>query len=318
MSAAPDPSANAALIGDKRLLFNDDRSAFIMYQIQDRSWIALGEPVGPPEAREALAWRFLEQCDRHDGRLAFYQVSHENLSLYVDMGLTLWKLGEEGRVYLPEFSVQGPERADFRQARNRATRLGASFDVIAREQLPTVMHELRAISDTWLARKRVAEKGFSLGKFSETYVSYFDCAVIRLGGNIVAFANLWPSEARRELSIDLMRYDDRAPKGTMDYLFVELVGWAREHGYEWFNLGMAPLSGLEQHPLAPMWQKFGNAIFRYADEYYSFEGLRAYKEKFGPRWEARYLACPGGLAFPRVLLDATILVSGGLSAVVRK
>ena len=41
-------SSALALLGDKELLFNDGRSAFIMYGIEHRSWIALGDPVGEP------------------------------------------------------------------------------------------------------------------------------------------------------------------------------------------------------------------------------------------------------------------------------
>ena len=51
---------------------------------------------------------------------------------------------------------------------------------------------------------------------------------------------------------------------------------------------------------------------------YHFQGLRQYKDKFDPVWEARYLAYPGGLALPRVLTDITTLVSGGLRGVFMK
>lgn len=37
-------------------------------------------------------------------------------------------------------------------------------------------------------------------------------------GVIVAFANLWSAPAGGELSIDLMRFDQHAPKGVMDFL----------------------------------------------------------------------------------------------------
>ncbi len=44
---------------------------------------------------------------------------------------------------------------------------------------------------------------------------------------------------------------------------------------------------------------------------YNFQGLRAYKEKFNPVWQPRYLAYPGGLGLPRVIADAAALVAGG-------
>lgn len=58
-----------------------------------------------------------------------------------------------------------------------------------------------------------------------------------------------------------MRHVRSAPPGTMDFLFIELMLWGREQGYDWFNLGMAPLSGLEQRPLAPVWHRMGRFVF---------------------------------------------------------
>jgi phosphatidylglycerol lysyltransferase len=85
--------------------------------------------------------------------------------------------------------------------------------------------------------------------------------------------------------------------------------WGKQQGYQWFNLGMAPLSGIENRPLAPLWNRAVNLAFHYGDHFYSFEGLRAYKEKFDPVWSPKYLASPGGLALPRILADITTLIS---------
>jgi phosphatidylglycerol lysyltransferase len=98
----------------------------------------------------------------------------------------------------------------------------------------------------------------------------------------------------------------------MDYMFIELMLWGRRQGYGWFNLGMAPLSGLEAHPLAPAWHRVGNFIFRHGEHFYNFDGLRRYKMKFDPVWEARYLAARGGIALPRVLMDVSVLIAGGV------
>jgi len=104
----------------------------------------------------------------------------------------------------------------------------------------------------------------------------------------------------------------------MDFLFIELMLWAKAEGYRWFKLGMAPLAGLEAHRLAPAWHKVGRLIYHYGENFYNFEGLRRYKEKFEPEWRPRYLAAPGGLAQARVLLDVTSLISGGLVDTIRK
>jgi phosphatidylglycerol lysyltransferase len=180
------------------------------------------------------------------------------------------------------------------------------------------MPSLRQISDEWLQARSTAEKGFSLGCFSEAYLRHFPMAVVEWRGAIVAFANLWESDTREELSVDLMRHASAAPRGVMDFLFVELMLWGRAQGYRWFNLGMAPLSGLEEHRLAPAWHKVGRFLYRHGEEFYNFEGLRSYKEKFLPEWRPRYLAAPGRLALPRVLLDVTSLISGNVMDTFRK
>nr|WP_324292836.1 phosphatidylglycerol lysyltransferase domain-containing protein [uncultured Desulfobacter sp.] len=133
----------------------------------------------------------------------------------------------------------------------------------------------------------------------------------------LAFANLWESESKAELSIDMMRYLPDAPAGIMEFLFIQLMLWGKEQGYQYFNSGMAPLSGLEKHPLAPMWHKIGNTIFKYGDNFYNFEGLRAYKEKFDPVWEPKYLAAPA-FSIPTVLLGVTRLIAGSAGQALEK
>jgi phosphatidylglycerol lysyltransferase len=304
--------ANAALSGDKRLLFSEAGDAFVMYQIAGRSWIALGDPVGSKEGAEELVWRLREISDHHGGQTVFYQVGAERLALYVDLGLAALKIGEEARVLLGEFSLEGGSRAELRQAHRRAQRDGATFEVVPREAVEALVPTLQRISDTWLASKATGEKRFSVGAFSRSYLKQFPLAIVRSGGRPAAFANLWTTQTRAELSVDLMRFDPDAPRGAMDFLFIELMLWGREQGYHSFNLGMAPLSGLEAHPLAPAWHRVGNFIFRHGEHFYNFEGLRRYKAKFGPAWEARYLVARGGIALPRVLIDVSVLIAGGV------
>ena len=140
----------------------------------------------------------------------------------------------------------------------------------------------------------------------------FPVAVVYSQGMPAAFANLWITGTKSELSVDLMRFGPDAPRGAMDYLFIELMLWGQREGYRWFNLGMAPLSGLEAHPLAPAWHRVGNFIFRHGEHFYNFEGLRRYKAKFEPSWEPRYLVARGGIALPRVLIDVSVLIAGGM------
>src|ERR1700720_1635629 len=168
--------ANAALTGDKRLLFSDAGDAFVMYQIAGHSWIALGDPVGTQAGAEELVWRLREISERHGGQTVFYQVCAERLALYVDLGLAALKIGEEARVPLAEFSLEGAARADLRQSHRRAQRDGATFEVVAPQGLEALMPVLQRISAAWLASKSTGEKHFSVGAFSPQYLRQFPVA----------------------------------------------------------------------------------------------------------------------------------------------
>jgi len=174
------------------------------------------------------------------------------------------------------------------------------------------------VSDDWLAAKASAEKGFSLGFFNEAYLSRFPIAVIEHGGRILAFANIWPGPQHVELSLDLMRYHHDAPKSVMEALFVHIMVWAKAQGYSRFGVGMAPLSGFEDSPVASLWNRLGAFLYEHGDSIYNFQGLRAYKDKFNPVWEPHYLAYPGGLRLPRIMADVSALVAGGYRKIFRK
>ncbi len=311
-------SAHLALLGDKHLLWHESGKGFVMYAVEGRSWIAMGNPLGDETVRHELAWEFRERVDREGGWTLFYQVRPENLHLYLDQGLSLLKLGEEARLPLGELTLEGGGKKKLRHATRKVEEEGCTFEVVPPERVPDLLPQLAGISDDWLAGRRSREKGFSLGFFSAPYLARCPLALVRQDGAPVAFANLWLGGGGEELSFDLMRHLAAAPSGVMDFLFVHLALWGREQGYSWLNLGMAPLSGLADRRLAPLWSRLGALAFRHGEHFYHFQGLRQYKEKFSPVWEPRYLAAPGGLVLPRALTNLATLIGGGLRGVIAK
>ena len=314
-----DADAQITLTGDKAFLIAEDESAYLAYADTGSSLVAYGDPVGDPEAGTQLIWKLREQADKAGRRCAFYSVSSAYIPAYLDLGLSIIKIGEVARVDLTDFSLEGSSRKRYRQARNRAIREGVTFEVIPAADIAKYLPELRQISDAWLESKHGTEKAFSLGAFSTEYNSYFDHAVLRSAetGKIVAFANLFKSGNHNELSIDLMRHVPGGPSFVMDALFAEMMLWASEHGFHWFSLGAAPFSGLENHQLASLWNRIGGFAYEHGEHFYNFEGLRAFKQKFDPVWSPNYMACPGGMAVPHVLYEVNVLVSGGIKGLIK-
>lgn len=313
-----DTEAWIALTGDKAFLLSDDERAFIAYADTGRSLIARGDPIGDNEAGRKLIWRLRELADRQGRRCAFYGVSAAYLPTYLDLGLSILKIGEVARVDLRHFTLAGGGKKNMRHAQNRAAKEGFAFSVVARREIAPIIAELRQVSDAWLEHKQGEEKGFTLGAFTESYIMNFDIAVTRApSGEIAAFANLLKGAKLHELSIDLMRHRPDAPSFVMDALFAELMLWGKAQGFHWFSLGAAPFSGMETRQLAPVWNRFGSFVFAHGQHFYNFEGLRSFKEKFDPEWSPDYLACPGGLAAPRILYEVNMLISGGIGSLVR-
>jgi phosphatidylglycerol lysyltransferase len=318
VAASPRASALLALLGDKALMFNERRNAFIMYGIAGRSWVALGDPVGPLCESVHLIRQFIEQCDRAGGWPVFYRVSPPLLHLYLDYALAVVKLGEIARVSLPAFSLDGPQRRNLRRVWRKAVDDGCRFEVVCGEAAAELIPRLRPISDEWMREKRTREKRFSLGRFDETFIRRSPIGVIRRGDDIVAFVTLWCSGERAEVESDLMRYGAAAPPGVMRYALIESMLWARDQGYAWFNLGGAPLSGIQTGAVAPVWNQIGLAVRGVGERYYNFQGVRTFKDWFYPEWEPTYLVSPGGAARPIILANIASLISGSARGVFQR
>lgn len=302
-------ASNLALMGDKRFYFNHEGTAFIMFRVCGKTWVSMGDPVGDPKAFKDLITSFRETVAEWGGQPVFYQASKDHLYNYVDAGLRPVKVGEIARVRLSDFTLQGSRRQSMRSRLKRVAKRGCSFEVLSEKDTLLEMQTLRSISDEWLAAKKAKEKGFSLGYFDEDYMANFKVAVVRLDGKIVAFTNIWDTQSKTELSIDLMRYSSEAPPSVMEFLFVELIQWAQANDYQFFDLRVAPLSGISVGNAVPMSHKLLDVIFNYGENFYGFRGLRTYKDRFDPEWEPVYIASPGSWRLPFAAADLTRVVS---------
>jgi phosphatidylglycerol lysyltransferase len=142
-----------------------------------------------------------------------------------------------------------------------------------------------------------------LGLFSEDYLrSTPVVAAVDQDDRILAFVNLITMQNLKELTIDLMRRRTEAPNGIMDYLFVKLFLYAKEHGYERFNLGMAPMAGFQEHEQATAEERAIHSFFQQLNFLFSYRGLRQFKAKFASSWEPRYLIYSNVLELPRLAL----------------
>jgi phosphatidylglycerol lysyltransferase len=312
----PAPKAYLALLGDKDLLVSETGTTFLMYGTSGNSWIALGDPVGPSETAADLIKRFVSVSRMQGARPVFHEVGLDHLTVYADLGLSSVHIADMARVRLASFGLEGSANRSLRNHIRGAGRY-CSFELFSRPVRDNILAELRAVSDEWLATRKTREKRFSMGCFDPQYLRRFQIGAVRQGKSLVAFATIW--SGRDELFIDLMRLRPTAPRGSMDFLIVSLIQWAQSVGYQWLNLGMAPLP--DDRPPLLLQGPSGwmiSLIRRLGERFYHFSSLREFKDKFNPEWRPRYFVSPPGYGSLRALADLAVLTSGGWRGVVSR
>ncbi|WP_299086762.1 phosphatidylglycerol lysyltransferase domain-containing protein [uncultured Metabacillus sp.] len=274
---------------DKQIYMAQNDSVMISYRQKGNKLFVLGDPIGEELCFEAGLDEFIDYASRMRAIPVFYQASERFLPFLQERGYRFFKVGEEARVCLDHFKIEGKKSAKIRTTRNKFLREGYQFSVIYPPFSTELIEELKAVSDEWLAERY--EKSFSVSSFHEDYITLFPVSILRSPqGKLVAFASL-PSDykADESISIDLMRYTKAGSSGAMDMVFLSTIMWAKEKGFSSCSLGMSPLSNVGTEEGAPIPEKIARYVFLNGCKYYNFKGLRRYKAKFATDWMPRYL-----------------------------
>jgi len=294
---------------DKNVFWAQDEKVLIMYRQIGRKRIVLGDPIGEEAHMKDAIKEFLKDCEKKKLTPVFYKISKNHLHLYHEFGYQFLKLGEEAIVHVHDFTLKGKQWAKLRTRKNKFERKGFTIQIVQPPYSNYFLSQLKDISDSWLSGRK--EKSFSVGFFDEEYVSRFKIALLyNPEGEIIAFATL-PEiniDGKKSIHIDLMRYKNNSPHGTMDVLFLEIFLWAKEKGYHYCSLGFAPLANVGDTPYAHLKEKMAKLLFMHNTFQYNFKGLKEYKGKFAPSWESNYLAYKRSF-LPMLILQIILLVN---------
>ena len=297
IATIPNVNLDAALayLEDKYLYwYQEDGQDKVVFQfaIENNKCVVMSDPLAQSGYLEKGLSQFLADAEDTNVSVIFYEINQETTLLLHEYGYDFMKFGETAQVLLDRFTTEGKQGKKFRTVVNKLENKGYQFQVLQPPFDKKLLNTLKEISDNWLDGRQ--EKGFSLGFFDEKYIQLAPIALVRdKEGKIQAFVTFLASNGPEEASIDLMRYHlGTAPNGIMDYLFVKLLLHFKEEGVRFFELGMAPLSnvGTEKHSF--MQEKIAYLIYAFTNRFYSFSGLRQYKQKFNPIWTPRYIAYP--------------------------
>ncbi|TAJ20596.1 MAG: DUF2156 domain-containing protein [Dehalococcoidia bacterium] len=280
---------------DKAYLFDRSRRGVIAYSVSAGCAVALGSPIGEPAAAEAALDDFLALCGDNGWLPAFHQVTPSMLPVFRARGLEALKVGEEASVDLGRFASETANTKWFRYLRRRFEREGYALERVEPPLSPHLVEELEAISDAWLTIPGRRERGFTLGQWGREYIRTSPVYVVRgRDGVATAFANVVPSYREGEATVDLMRHRPDVVNGTMDFLFTAMMLDLHERGFRWFSEGLAPFAGVGESPDSSIEERAVHELFERLNRLFSYRGLRAYKEKFEPEWEGRFLIYKDG------------------------
>ena len=266
----------------------DDR-VLLPYSLYPDKLVVMGAPIGEPDLVASAIQALTDEAAQWSYSVIFYEVDEGLTMILHDFGFDFMKFGQNASIDLTSFKITGKHNKGLKATMNSLTHQGYQFDIVSPPHSDSLLLDLQQISDHWLHQRR--EKGFSVGFFEPSYLNRAPLALLKNSDQaVVAFANLMPNYQSKRLSIDLMRYDDSlAAKGSMDFLFVKLMLYAQDQGYQSFDLGMSPLANVGRVTNSFLNERFAYLIFEYSHRFYSFEGLHQYKQKFKPQWTNRYL-----------------------------
>lgn len=303
--------ARFALFDDKSYYFSPSGQSAIAYVPKGRGAIALGDPIGPTDDCQEAIFGFQQFCACNDWYPAFYQTLPDYIEIYKSLGFRVLQIGEEAIVDLKAFTLEGKAGKNLRSAVNKLSKLGYTFQFHKPPLAAELLKQMRVVSDEWLDMMQGSEKKFSLGWFDDRYLRECEIAAVHAAdGQLVAFANIVSEYQLNDITIDLMRHRAEVEHGTMDFLFISMFQHFKEQGYDGFNLGLSALSGVGQAATSRRLEKGISYLYNHLNRFYNFKGLHAYKEKFRPRWEPRYLVYPNLVALPDVVVALVRADSG--------
>jgi lysylphosphatidylglycerol synthetase-like protein (DUF2156 family) len=276
--------------------------------------LILGDPVGPPEKREAALAEFDAFCFAYGWIPCLFSAGDGTASLGPALGWKSVEIAEDSIVPLEGLAFTGKPWSNVRTAINRAEREEVSFvETQWADAAPVVTDQLRIISGGWVDDKALPEMRFTLGTLAEA-----DDPEVRLSlavdpaGTVHGFTSWLPVHRAGEpvgWTLDLMRRRDDGFRPVMEFLIGESALAFRDQGFEFLCLSAAPLAKaperLDENSDGRVLQRILDFLGGVLEPFYGFRSLFQFKQKFNPVHRAQYLVYP----------DETALVEIGVAIV---
>lgn len=308
-----------ALDRDTDYFWSRDRRAVVAYHDEADAMLVIGDPIGPDEKLRQVLEEFAEFARANDRPFAFFQARPELLPLYASLGWRALHIGEDPVLWTDGDGRDGAaiahERRLARHAENEGLRVLHAMpgaDLSRGAFPPALRHELRAVAHEWARLRHGDARGFCVGRFDPPRLRQEWLAVAwdPARHRIEAFATWVPIPARRGWALDVVRRRADARLGALDLLIVSALDHARARGDHMLSLSLAPLafvpgtapqSGSNVAPRMHEADGARIALQQHLTRLYDAASSTAWKRRFDPSFEDRYLVVPETSALPKIV-----------------
>lgn len=306
--------------------FSPTGNSYVAYRLGSGVALTVGDPVGPPAELRQSVEGFAAYCAESGVTACFYSVNEATREAAADLGHTDLQVAEETLLPLGTLAFRGKRFQDVRTAFNRAGKAGIRAEWTTYRTAPlSVLDQINAISEEWVAEKRMPEMGFTLGGIEE-----IDDDGVRLllavdQDRTVHGVTSWlPIYRDGEIigwTLDFMRRRARGFPAAMDFLIASAALSLQDEGFQLLSLSGAPLARNEASSTAA--SEAGNAAGGAAaprrvtetppalewlmdrlgatlEPVYGFRSLLAYKAKFQPEYVPLYMTYVDAASLPSI------------------
>jgi lysyl-tRNA synthetase, class II len=304
-----DTLAAFALRPDKRIFVSPDGASFLSYATVAGVALVSGSPIGPTASHEALLDAFVADAERRGLVVAALGVPADALDPWRRRGFRAHYTGDEAIVDPASFELEGRAIRKVRQSVVRLEREGYRMQMVRGRDLTVARADrITRIAEAWKGGRR--ETGFSMAFESATPSAGRDdlyALAIAADGEPHGYLHLADVAAGHALSLSSMRRLRDTPNGLNEFLVVQTLVWAREHGYRSVSLNFAAFAAVLDPPARLDHVTALEArVLRGLSSRFQLDRLRSFSGKFGPRWLPRYAVYRGTAALPRVALAAML------------
>lgn len=237
--------------------------------------------------------------------ISFFSIDEPDAELFREAGFQVSRFGVDSRIELDGMEWRGKPYEWVRRQSNYVSRQAVTFEecsweFYSDEERSRLYEELRIVADEHIAGKsQSGEIPFFEGQLVPGHMHRRRLFLARAdngSGRIEGFVICNPMQGGESWSIEMYRQRTDAPRGTIPYLFKQVIDLLKTEGVERVSICPVPTIGTDRElpgsafPVRAgmyFWRKLGSIIF-------DCKGLYHFKSRFRPQFHDVFIcAYPG-------------------------